>query len=370
MKRWACALVLAAATTVGVAPSTAAVAAKKPLLQRVVDELVAEGAPGAVAVVRTPARVRRAVRGAAVLRPRVRLRATDRFRVASVTKPVVATVVLQLVAEGKLSLDDSVERWLPGIVPNGAQITIRELLSHTSGLYNYTDDPAFGVALLSDPRRVWTPRELVAWATAHPSLFAPGTGWSYSNTNYVVLGLVVEAVTGTTLEQQLQARIFQPLALAATSFPLGTEIVGSHAHGYVGEATVPGLGNQLIDITDLLSPSHLGAAGALVSNGDDVTRFFSALLSGRLLPRNLLGAMKTRVRPGGSLYPYGLGLWIERSACGLAFGHVGDFSGGYRTIVWSNATGKRVAVVMVNIDTTKVSWTDLQTAAQTAYCYG
>lgn len=180
---------------------------------------------------------------------------------------------------------------------------------------------------------------------------------------------MVEAVTGTTLVQQLQARIFQPLALGATSFPTGPEIDGSHAHGYVGEASLPGLGNQLVDATDLLGPSWGWAAGALVSNGDDVTRFFAALLGGRLLPANLLAAMRTRVRTPGSIWPYGLGLWIEPTACGLAYGHVGDYPG-YRTVVWSNLSGRRVAVAMVNIDATRVSWDRLRRAAQTAYCNG
>jgi CubicO group peptidase (beta-lactamase class C family) len=113
----------------------------KPLLQRLVDGLVHDGAPGALAVVRTPTRIRRAASGLAERGPKVTLRATDRFRIASLTKSFVATVVLQLVAEGKMRLDDTVEHWLPGLVPNGSAITIRELLNHTSGLYSYSDDP-------------------------------------------------------------------------------------------------------------------------------------------------------------------------------------------------------------------------------------
>jgi len=161
--------------------------------------------------------------------------------------------VLQLVAEGKVRLDDSVERWLPGLVPNGAAITIQDLLDHTSGLFNYTDDSDFDQAVVADPARTWSPRELVAFATAHPPLFPPGTGWFYSNTNYVLLGLVVEAASGTTLEQQLRERIFQPRALEATSFPSGTLIDGEYAHGYVGPATLPVPPGTLLDVGETRS---------------------------------------------------------------------------------------------------------------------
>jgi len=123
-----------------------------------------------------------------------------------VTKSFVATLVLQLVGEGRLSLDDNLERWLPGLVPKGEQITVRELLNHTSGLYNYTDD-------LPEPPRRFRPQQLVAIATDHKPLFAPGTEFSYSNTNYILAGLHVERVTGQRLADQLEQRIFQPLGL-------------------------------------------------------------------------------------------------------------------------------------------------------------
>jgi D-alanyl-D-alanine carboxypeptidase len=117
------------------------------------------------------------------------MRAGDRVRVGSITKTFVATVVLQLVGEGKLRLTDSVERWLPGLVPNGSAISVRQLLNHTSGLFSYDEDREFLAATDRDPLREWTPRELVAIATAHKPHFAPGAGWPYSGTGYIVLGL-------------------------------------------------------------------------------------------------------------------------------------------------------------------------------------
>jgi D-alanyl-D-alanine carboxypeptidase len=167
-------------------------------------------------------------------------RPSDRFRIGSVTKSFVATVVLQLVGEGRLGLDDPLERWLPGAVPGGERITIRQLLNHTSGLYNYTD--ALLGPLLAKPTRQayqqlaarsFAPRALVAMATRHRPLFPPGTRFAYSNTNYILLDLVVERVTGARLAAQLHRRIVQPLGLEATELP-GTQrrIRGGHAHGY------------------------------------------------------------------------------------------------------------------------------------------
>jgi len=289
--------------------------------------------------------------------------ATDRFRIASITKTFVATVVLQLVAEGKLRLDDPVGRWLPRVVPNGGAITIRELLDHTSGLFNYFGDTTFVRAVIARPGRIWPPRRLVAIAASHPPLFPPGAGWSYSNTNYIVLGLVVEAVTGATVDQELQQRLFQPLGLTATSFPTGTRIEGAHADGYIGFATLPGL-RSLVD-TAPVSPSLAWAAGAIVSTGDDVTGFYAALLGGRLLPPYLLAAMKTPARGA----PYGLGLLRADTPCGPAYGHEGDLLG-YRSFVYARPNGTRVALIMANIDNTYLSHSELEAAAETALCSG
>jgi D-alanyl-D-alanine carboxypeptidase len=293
------------------------------------------------------------------------MQATDRFRIASITKPFVATVALQLAAERRLRLDDSVERWLPGLIPNGQAITLRQLLGHTSGLFDYGQDTAWVRARIASPSREWSARELLRIAVSHPPLFAPGARWAYSNTNYVVLGLVVEVVSGRTLEQELQSRIFRRLGLHATSYPHGTQVSGRFAHGYVGASPqVPIPRGNLLDVTTVLSPSAWGA-GQMASNVDDLTRFFSALLGGRLLPPSRLTAMKAD--PKGA--EYGLGLMIAYTACGTAFGHRGDVPG-YRSEAWATANGRRAAAVMVNIDTTRVPWPKLDSAAETALCRG
>jgi len=342
--------------------SPVAVPKKHANLQALARGLVKAGAPGALVYLRTPNGFRSASAGFANLDPRVPMRASARYRVASVTKTFISTVVLQLEAEGKLRVDDSVDRWLPGLVPNGTSITLRELLYHTSGLFDYTQDPAFGAAIHAAPGRQWEPRELVAVALSRPPLFTPATNWSYSNTNYILLGLVIEAATGKKLAEELQSRIFAPLALGATSFPTGISIDGTFAHGYVSLAP----GASLIDATPILNPSYAWSAGGIVSNAADLGKFFSALFKGRVLPAAQLREMKT-VSP--LVGDWGLGLRLTPTKCGTAFGHDGDFPG-YRNTVWATPNGRRVAVVMINIDDSRVPWSRLRAAGGTALCSG
>ena len=344
-----------------------ATTSRRSRLRKIVRGLVAAGAPGALAVVRTPAGIDRAAGGLASIQPRLAMQPGDRFRVASVTKTFVATLLLRLAAQGRLRLSDSVERWLPRLVPDGGSITLRELLNHTSGLYNYTDDPTWKQEEIANPGRHWLPRELVAFATSHPQLFPAGTSWSYSNTNYILLGLVLEAATGEPLGQELQEQLFQPLALRSTSFPTGTAIDGPYAHGYLGSGSglVPP-GTPLADVSTLVDPSELWAAGGIVSTGDNLTRFYAQLLKGRVLPRAQLKAMETA---SSASLEYGLGLRLTFTVCGEALGHDGN-APGYRNIVWATANGRRVASVMVNIDTTHVPLARLEGATRNALCHG
>ena len=272
------------------------------------------------------------------------MRAGDRFRVGSVTKTFVATVVLQLVGEGRLGLEDSVERWLPGVVPNGAGITVRQLLNHTSGLFAYGGDSDFVMEATRNPLRVWTPREIVAIATAHPPNFAPGEAWSYSDTNYFVLGLIVETATGRTLASELGRRIIAPLRLRATSLPSAPRIAGRHAHGYF---------LQPLQDVSVGSPSFDWAAGGLVSNARDLAGFFRALLGGRLVRPELLRLMRTTVAAPllGRGYAYGLGLQKVPAPCGALWGHTGA-SPGYDTHALNGPRGTRQVVVLVNATST------------------
>jgi D-alanyl-D-alanine carboxypeptidase len=334
-------LALAAATpAMSASPPRDRSAGRHARLQRALNHVVAAGVPGAVLLVREGDRKIRLTSGHGNLKPKTPMRARDRFRVGSITKPFVATVVLQLVAEQKLALEDTVERWLPGVVPNGERITVRQLLDHTSGLFDFGGDPDFVAQAVRDPLRVWTPREIVAIATAHPPTFAPGAGWSYSDTNYFVLGLIVEAATRRSLASELRGRIFTPLRLRATSLPTHPGIAGRHAHGYFLR--------PLVDVT-VGSPSVQWAAGALVSNADDLARFFRALLSGHLLRPHLLRLMKTTVAAPqlGPRYAYGLGLEKVPEPCGAVWGHTGG-SPGYVVDALNSKHARRQVVVLVN----------------------
>ena len=232
-------------------------------LQRALDQLVAAGVPGAVVLARQGNHTTLLASGYGNLKQKTRLRTSDRFRVGSITKTFVATLVLQLVGEGKLSLDDTVEQRLPGVIPNGKAITIRQLLNMTSGLFDYLNDGDTTVddkLLAGELTYRWSPLELIAISNKHKPRFAPGTAWEYCSTCYVLLGLIVEKRTGHPLAAELKRRIFVPAGLKATSFDTEPQIGGAHAHGYEL------LGKPPLTDVSILSPSHGWAAGALVSN--------------------------------------------------------------------------------------------------------
>jgi D-alanyl-D-alanine carboxypeptidase len=332
-------------------------------LQRALDQLVAAGAPGAIAVVRDGDRTIRLTSGYGDLERRTPMRATDRVRIGSITKSFVAAVVLQLVGERKLALDDTVERRLPGLVPNGRAITVRQLLNMTSGLFDYGGDAHFVEAANRNPLRDWSPREIVAIAVSHRPSFAPGTSWGYANTNYYVLGLIVEAATGRPIGAELRRRIFAPLHLRGTTFDTKPRIAGRHAHGYELIGKPP-----LTDVS-VFSPSIAWAAGAIVSTSADVMSFYRALLDGRLLRPALLREMRTTVAsdPGAR---YGLGLWAPRLPCGVAWGNAGGIPG-YRAVALNSKNGTRQVVVLSNLgedSQSKQAATALEHVLATAYC--
>ena len=338
-------------------------------LQALLDELVVDGAPGVLALVDDggPGPAWTGASGQARMDPRVALYVSARFRVGSITKTMVATVVLQLVGEGTLRLDDSVERWLPGLVPNGSAITVRQLLNHTSGIYDYTDDPAFLTAVLADPTQIRSPQSLVAAATAHPPLFPPGTSWSYSNTNYILVGLIIRAATGRSPQSELRDRIFTRLGLHGTSFPVTDRgIAGYHADGYLlpGNPFLPT--GQPLDVTTLISPSWVWTAGAVISTAADLAKFYSALFRGRLLSPALLAQMETTV-PVNPVSGYGLGVFSTRTVCGTVWGHNGTDLG-YTSVALNTRDGRRNMVLMISTIPDAQTQPLLNLAQSTAIC--
>lgn len=291
------------------------------LLQPELDALVTAGVPGAVLVVDDPeADPITVVSGVADTESGRPMRGDDRFRIGSLTKPYVATVVMQLAEEDVLSLDDSVEKWAPGLLPNGEEIAVRDLLGHRSGLYEYEEDPrVLKPYLKGDFGYRWEPEKLIRISTEHPPTAAPGTDVVYSNTNYTVLGLIVEAATGETLAAELDRRIFSPLELDETSFAEDGVIEAPYSRGYLAQ------GKRLIDVTEI-SPSHYWAAGNIVSTGSDVARFYEALLDGELVDEDSMDAMTEFVDESPGI-ERGLGPARGETECGTWVGHDGSVPG-------------------------------------------
>jgi len=268
--------------------------------------------------------------------------ANQRFRVGSVTKTLTATIVLQLVDEEKLRLGDKLDDHLPGVVPRGDEITIRQLLQHRSGLVNYTDYESW----LKGPTRSGSlrPIDLLRFAGSKPLAFEPGTQWSYSNTNYIALGLVIEQVTGRSYADELEQRIFRPLGLDDTELPETRLLPDLSDNGEL----LPGLHKDdptAYDV-DWANPNVSWAAGAIVSNARDISRFYSALLSGRILSSASLAKMKETVSVGPPGVRAGLGIFSSGVRCGRSWGHGGGILD-YITSVSASEKGDRVGVTSV-----------------------
>ncbi|MGY4391203.1 serine hydrolase domain-containing protein [Streptomyces virginiae] len=266
-------------------------------------------------------------------------------RIGSVTKTFTITAVLQLVDDGKVRLDAPISTYLDG-VPGGGKITVRQLADMRSGLYNYTEDPRLLAAYKADPHRAWTPQELLDTAFRHPANFPPGTRWEYSNTNTVLLGLLVEKVAGQPLHTYLEQHVLEPAGLDATSLPTGAEIASPFVHGYTN-FTPDG---ATVDASTW-NPSWAWAAGAMISTMDDLHSWVPTLVTGKLPDGDRLlepatQAQRVRMLPTG--HPdigYGLGIaeldgWI---------GHNGELPG-YETIAVRLPQARATMVIVVNSD--------------------
>ncbi|MFJ4095573.1 serine hydrolase domain-containing protein [Kitasatospora sp. NPDC089913] len=338
-----------AVAVVGAGGAAPAAVAKADPFQRRLDGLVADGGgPGALAAVRgADGRTRTYTSGVADLRTGAEVPVDGQVRIGSNTKSFVAVVVLQLVAERKVELDASLDTYLPGLVRgegiDGRRITVRQVLQHTSGLPDYTD-----FLELSSATQYFEPRELLDAALAHKADFAPGTGWKYSNTGYVLAGLIVQRITGRPLGEVVTTRVIDRIGLRHTYFPAPGEtgVRERHPHGYF----VATPGGPPVDVTEM-DPSWAWAAGAIVSTNTDLNRFFSALLAGELMPAAQLAQMRTTV-PAEYLGPgarYGLGLASTPLSCGGAsWGHGGSIPG-YITRGGVTEGGRAVSIAMTTV---------------------
>ncbi|TJZ52045.1 beta-lactamase family protein [Streptomyces piniterrae] len=324
---------------------------------RALHRLVDDGAPGAASLITREGRFtgsRFSTAGVADVRSGRRMGAIDHFRAGSLTKTLVATVVLQLVAEGELSLSDSAAAHLPRGVPATGKgdrsdlrkVTIRQLLDHTSGLFNYTDDARlshelYGTGFGAHRYDSHTPAELLRIALSHPQAAAPGARYVYSNTNYLILGLVIEAVTGHPYAAEVRRRVLVPVGLDDTSFP-GTDPALPKPHG----RAYTQIGDRRVDATSL-DPSRAGAAGEMITTLPDLNLFFAALLGGNLLPPRQMAQLRSEKDTGGA---YGLGLFATKLPCGVTvWGHNGDINGSYAQTA-GTADGQHLVSYRVNTD--------------------
>jgi D-alanyl-D-alanine carboxypeptidase len=321
-------------------------------LQAALDDLRELGVVGAQGQVSVGARETIARSGSAVLGSGRPMPFGGHFRIGSTTKTFVSVAVLQLVGDGRLSLDDPVERWLPGVVSgngnDGTRVTVRHLLQQTSGLYNYTGDlTALASAEGYEQHRFdhFEPSDLVALAMRHAPAFAPGTRWDYSNTNYLLAGMVVERVTGKPWAEHVRSRILRPLGMRDTSYPADHPAL-PRPYALAYHQFQPG--GPLVDVT-LFNATAADAAGGMVSTTGDIARFWRGLQRGELLrPRQLAQLRQTVLADTfQEFYPglrYGLGIFWVPNECGGYWGHPGDVLG-TSTVNAVDESGDRAAVL-------------------------
>jgi CubicO group peptidase (beta-lactamase class C family) len=259
------------------------------------------------------------------------------MHIGSITKTFTATIILQLAEEGRLRLNDPVSKYQPE-VPNGSNITIRELLSMTSGLFDFIEDKGFIPQLATNPTSVWNPKDVLAIAFKHPPIFAPGKEYSYSNTNYILLGMIIEQITHQSVEDVFQQRIFRPLGMSSTSLPprKSSIIPDPHPHGYT----------YLPDLHDATNwtLSYAWTAGAAISTLHDLQIWAKALATGQLLSSSMQRERLTLVATGTPI-KYGLGIY---EIAGF-LGHDGAVPG-FTSFMGYQPEMRAMIVVLTNLD--------------------
>lgn len=337
--------------------ATAAQAA--PTLQSDADGMVTAGVTSIVAQINDHGKLTSVSSGTAERGTNSPVSTNSKYRTGSVTKTFVSATILQLVGEGKVSLDDTVDRWLPGLITgngnDGTKITVRQLLQHTSGLFEYILDDRFLATILTpegfyaNRYHTYTPQDLISLALAHPPDFAPGTSWEYSNTNYIVAGLIIKAVTGNTWDVEVTNRITKPLGLKDTTIP-GTVATMPTPSAHAYNIWSPGVYSDTTED----NMTWADAAGAIITTTTDENKFFSALLSGNVLAPAQLTAMKTTI-PISPKTGYGLGLAHTKLCNGDVWWHDGATIG-YGTFVATTPDGARTFAF--DVSTTDLTGSD------------
>lgn len=347
-------LLVALASVAALAP--AATAASIPAdVQRGLQRLVAApgGPPGAIATLYRNGKLTVLRAGTTDVERRRPPRATDYMRIASVAKAFSGAVALNLVRAGKLGLDDTIAQRLPGMPAAWGAVTVRQLLNHTSGVPDYTLSKGFAKQAKTNPRGFVSPEQVIDWVRNDPLVFAPDSKYEYSNTDNIVVGLIVEAITGEPYGTALQKVVFGPARLRQTSFPSKVALPNPFIHGYFVQP-----GGKPEDVSTFLSPSGAWASGAIVSTPRDLNAFIRADLGLRFFDRDQQRE-QMRFFPGGESSPpgpgrnsAGLALFRYQTKCGTVFGHTGNFPG-YVQFAAATADGSRAVTTSLSIPAPK-----------------
>jgi D-alanyl-D-alanine carboxypeptidase len=332
--------------------STAAAKTTDAQVLKGLEGLVASpgGPPGAIATLYRGGKLTTLTTGRADIDKRAKPRAGDHMRIASVAKAFSGAVALHLVREGKLSLDDTIAAVVPDMPGAWGKVTLAELLHHTSGLPDYTKSDGFAKQVETDPGGYVAPRKVISWVAKDPLIFKPDSRYEYSNTDNIVVGLMVEAVTGATYADQLRRIVFDPAHLTQTTLPTKIKIPAPFIHGYMAATETKGAQ----DVSEFINPSGAWASGGIVSTPRDLNAFIRADLGRKFFDRPeqrrqmdwWVGGESSPPGPGKN--SAGLALFRYQTKCGTVFGHTGNFPG-YTQLAAATADGSRAITMTLNI---------------------
>jgi D-alanyl-D-alanine carboxypeptidase len=311
------------------------------------------GPPGVIAIVQRGQRRYIHTFGVANVDTGRRIRAEDRMRIASAAKAFSGAVALSLVSQGKLSLEDTIGERLPELSEDWHEtwheVTLRQLLNHTSGIPDFSLDPGFREAVFASLTQAPPPEELLSFVEDEPLSFEPGSEYRYSNSDNIVVALMVEEATANTYEQQLRKQVYKPLGLKNTSLPRGTDLKKPFIHGYDNDPSE----QPPEDVSKLVAAGWAWASGGIVSTPADLNTFIRAYVGGRLFDSKTR-AQQRRVIEGGSSEPpgpgensAGLALFRYETKCGTVWGHTGN-TPGYTQFMAASSDGRRSVTVSVN----------------------
>ncbi len=320
-------------------------------LDRALKELVAMegGPPGVIAIVQRGQHREVHTFGVANVRTGRPMRIHDRMRIASAAKAFSGAVALSLVSEGKLSLQDTIGDRLPELPEAWWEVTLRQLLNHTSGIPDFSLDPEFQEALLASLTKAPLPKELLSFVEDEELLFDPGSEYHYSNSDNIVVGLMVEAATGRSYEDQLREQVYRPLGLSMTTLPRGPNLRKPFIHGYDNDPSQ----QSPEDVSELVAAGWSWASGGIVSTPADLNDFIRGYVGGKLFDKRTQ-AKQRRVIEGGSSEPpgpgknsAGLGIFRYETRCGTVWGHTGNTLG-YTQFMAASPSGSRSVTVSIN----------------------